>query len=289
MTGSDAYDVVRAYADWHYAFGGCVRKDRTNVPDWWSRPIFCGWGEQAALQKHSGAARQGDHATQRDYAWMSEKLDEYDLHPGCIIIDDEWQGEYGAALPDSGKWPDLRAFADAEHRKGRRVVLWFRSWYPEGLSAEECIEYLCTACGADPTSERYRARMRKTIHTLLSDAPGCFNCDGFKIDFANCMPLGRYVACHEAGVYGVELLKRYFVMMRDFAREAKADALINCSCAHPYFDEVVDQVRIHDYRGSMRSCVEVMGHRAKLARAAEETSGAGCRRSPSWAFRICIT
>ena len=284
VTGEDAYDVVRAYARWHYDAGWCAKKDRSHEPDWWSRPIFCGWGEQEALQRMHGGT-QKDFATQKDYTRMSERLDEYGLYPGCIIIDDKWQKEYGSALPDPEKWPDLRAFVDAEHRKGRRVVLWFRSWYPEGLSQEECIEYLCTACGADPTSGKYHARMRETIHTLLSDEPGCYNCDGFKIDFANCMPLGKYVSCHEKGVYGVELLKRFFTMMRDFAKAAKPDVLINCSCAHPYFDEIVDQARIHDYWGTMRNTPEVMAHRAKLCKAAMEdvlidtdAGGVGSRR-----------
>ena len=284
VTGEDAYDVVRAYAQWHYDAGWCAKKDRSHEPDWWSRPIFCGWGEQEALQKKSGGA-QKDYATQKDYTQMVERLESYGLNPGVIIIDAQWQDAYGSALPDLTRWPDLRAFADAEHRKGRRVVLWFRSWYPEGLSQEECIEYLCTACGADPTSGKYRARMRETIHTLLSDEPGCYNCDGFKIDFANCMPLGKYVSCHEKGVYGVELLKRFFTMMRDFAKAAKPDVLINCSCAHPYFDEIVDQARIHDYWGTMRNTPEVMAHRAKLCKAAMEdvlidtdAGGVGSRR-----------
>ena len=283
IPGCDAFDAVRNYAHWHYDRGWCVRKNRDNIPDWWRRPIFCGWGEQGSMQKMRG--RQADYATQRDYTLMSEKLDEYGLHPGSIIIDDKWQQSYGAALPDPEKWPDLRAFADAEHAKGRRVLLWFRSWYPEGLKQEECVDWLCTACGADPTSGAYQARMRGVMRKLLSDAAGCFNCDGFKIDFANCMPLGKYVTCHEKGVYGVELLKRFFVMMRDFAKAEKPDALINCSCAHPYFDEIVDQARIHDYRGGMRSAPEVMGFRAKLAAAAlpdvlidTDAGGTGSRR-----------
>ena len=286
VTGEDAYDVVRAYARWHYDAGWCAKKDRSHEPDWWSRPIFCGWGEQAALQKKSGGA-QKDYATQKDYTQMSGTSGSIRPEPGRVSsLTRKWQDAYGSArCPILTRWPDLRAFADAEHRKGRRVVLWFRSWYPEGLSQEECIEYLCTACGADPTSGKYRARMRETIHTLLSDEPGCYNCDGFKIDFANCMPLGKYVSCHEKGVYGVELLKRFFTMMRDFAKAAKPDALINCSCAHPYFDEIVDQARIHDYWGTMRNTPEVMAHRAKLCKAAMEdvlidtdAGGVGSRR-----------
>ena len=282
--GGDAFDALRAYAEWHYESGWCARKDRSNEPDWWRRPIYCGWGEQCDRARRLGG-RPFDYATQRDYEEMSRRLDELDLHPGCLIIDDKWQGQYGEALPDPEKWPDLRAFADAEHKKGRRVVLWFRSWYPEGLSAEECVEYLCTACGADPTSEKYRARMKETIRRLLSDEEGCCNCDGFKIDFANCMPLGKYVQTHEEGVCGVELLKRFMTMMRDFAKAVKPDALINCSCAHPYFDEIVDQARLHDYDGHQRSALQVLGYRAKLYAAAlpdviidTDAGGVGTRR-----------
>ena len=282
--GKDAFDVLRAYAAWHYESGWCVKKDRSNEPDWWKRPIYCGWGEQCDMAHRLGG-KPFDYATQRDYEAMSRRLDALDLHPGCLIIDDKWQGQYGEALPDPEKWPDLRAFADAEHKKGRRVVLWFRSWYPEGLRAEECAEYLCTACGADPTSEKYRARMKETIRRLLSDEAGCYNCDGFKIDFANCMPLGKYVQTHEEGVCGVELLRRFMTMMRDFARAVKPDALINCSCAHPYFDEIVDQARLHDYDGQQRSALQVLGYRAKLYAAAlpdviidTDAGGIGTRR-----------
>ena len=265
LTGGDAYDVIRHYAAWHYESGWCRRKDRGAEPSWWKGPIFCGWGEQGAIAARRGGAAK-DQATQENYTWMSDELDRRGLDPKIIIIDDKWQDEYGAATPDKKKWPDMRAFVDREHGKGRRVLLWFKSWYPEGLREEECIEYLCTACGADPTSEAYRSRMAGVMHTLLSGDEGCLDCDGFKIDFANCMPLGRYVMPHEP-VYGVELLKRFFVLVRSLAKAVKPDALINCSCAHPYFDEIVDQVRLHDYDGCMRNVVEVMTHRQRLCRA----------------------
>ncbi len=286
IEGVDAYDVVRAYADWHYESGWCARKDRTNEPAWWKKPIFCSWGEQGALHRKYALGKQGNYARQVDLEFMMDKLDEYQLNPGTIIIDAKWQQSYGYQLPNREIWPDMRAFVDKQHARGRRVLLWFRSWYPEGLTQEECIDYLCTACAADPTSEKYRARMKNTLHTLLSSDEGCMNCDGFKIDFSNCMPLGKYVTCHEKGVYGVELLKRFFLMMRDFSKAAKEDALINCSCGHPYFDEIVDQCRIHDYNGqAMRNCPEVMWHRTRLAQAVmrdvlidTDSGGVGSRR-----------
>ena len=127
--------------------------------------------------------------------------------------------------------------------------------------------------------------MKETIRRLLSDEAGCYNCDGFKIDFANCMPLGKYVQTHEEGVCGVELLRRFMTMMRDFAKAVKPDALINCSCAHPYFDELVDQARLHDYDGQQRSALQVLGYRAKLYAAAlpdviidTDAGGIGTRR-----------
>ncbi len=278
LPGTDGFDVVRRYSQWHYDAGWCRTADHSNDPAWWKGPIFCGWSEQGNIAAKTGGSMKG-MANQESYEWMSTKLDEYDLHPSMIMIDDKWQGEYGTSLPDPKKWPDMRAFTDAEHKKGRRVVLWFRSWYPEGLPEEECIEYLCTACGSDPTSRQYQARMREIMHTLLSDDEGCCNCDGFKIDFSNCMPLGKYVRPHEP-VYGVELLKRYLLLLRESAKAVKPDALINCSVCHPYFAEIADQIRLHDYVMSLRSAPEIMGYRAKLARAVYgdiliDTDGAG--------------
>ncbi|MDF2923462.1 MAG: hypothetical protein K0R57_2376 [Paenibacillaceae bacterium] len=277
-SGGDEWEVLRHYSRWHYTEGGCAnpREEGSGPvganedahphmePSWWSGPFFCGWGEQNSIER----ANPFVHANERAYTAMSDRLDELGLKPTVIIIDDKWQRYYGESLPDPGKWPSLRAYTDREHAKGRRVVLWFKTWNTEGLDADECVTLWTQPLGADPTNPKYRERMKRTIRLLLSDEEGCCNCDGFKIDFANCMPLGPDLRTSEPGVYGVELLKRMMALLYEAAKEVKSDALINCSACHPYFAEVADQIRLHDYYGGMRHSVDVMTHRAALFQAA---------------------
>jgi hypothetical protein len=261
--GTDEYGALAGYAEVLYTNCGCIRKSWSDSPRWWHGPLFCGWGEQAALNP----ADQFAAANQKDYTWMSKRLDELELKPTAMIVDDKWMARYGEALPDPAKWPDMRTFTDTEHRKGRKVVLWFKSWNTEGLDADECVHLYSLPQGADPTSPKYRKRLQETFHRLLSPAPGCYDCDGFKVDFANVMPRGRELRSH-GGVYGLELLKSFMKLVYDTAKSVKPECLINNSCAHPYFAEVTDQCRLHDYSGKQRSAWRVMSYRQKLYRAA---------------------
>lgn len=262
--GTDEYDALAAHSEWLYQFGGCHKVDRSVVPRWWLGPIFCGWGEQGYLSP----ANKYDGANQKDYTRMSNRLNELGLEPTLMIIDDKWQQTYGGLLPDTEKWPDLRAFVDAEHAKGRRVLLWMKSWNSEGLDPEECITKDGVVIGADPTSPVYQKRIRETMYKLLSSDLGCFNCDGLKIDFASTIPKGNNLVMHESGVYGIELMKRLFALIYESAKAAKSDCLINTSCAHPYFAEVTDQARLHDYNSNIRAIWEVRSFRTKLFQSA---------------------
>ena len=272
--GQDALGVLRAYANWHYEEGFCRRGvSSETIPRWWKGPIFCGWGSQGTVgerfQLHRDAAEPSPfcYATQEVYEKMSQILDEKKLHPSILIIDDKWQEHYGSALPDPKKWPDMRAFTDREHEKGRHVLLWFKAWNAEGLPSSECVDDLCRPVAADPTSAAYRERVRRFMHKLLSDDDGCCHCDGFKIDFANCMPLGETVT--SAGdLYGVELLKELMKLLYQSAKEVRSDALINCSCGHPYFAEVCDQARLHDSSSETRLVCSTMRFRKALFDAA---------------------
>lgn len=264
--GGDSYlSVFRRYSEWHYAHGYTKRRHpAAEDPRWWKGPLVCGWGEQCV----KGAGDPFSLANQEFYEEISNKIDEKGLHPTALIIDDKWQDFYGTAMPDQKKWPDMRKFVDGQHAKGRKVILWFKTWNSEGLPADECVELLCQPYCADPTSPKYQARVKEMMRKLLSDEEGCCNVDGFKVDFANCMPLHRWVRAHEPDVVGVELLHRMIELLYTSAKAVKPDALFNCSCGHPYFGEFVDQARLHDYAGEMRSERTVMRFRRNMFSAA---------------------
>ncbi|MDP2990927.1 MAG: hypothetical protein Q8O57_10235, partial [Kiritimatiellota bacterium] len=258
----DEFTALDGHAQWLYDFGGCRRRDWSGSPRWWRGPIFCGWGEQCQY-----APNAQDAATQENYTKMSRRLDELGLKPTAIIIDDKWQTSYGEALPDPRKWPDLRGFVEEQQTRDRRVMLWFKAWNTEGLPADECINLWSQPLGADPNSPAYQRRVREFMAKLLGNGPGCCNCAGFKVDFANVMPLGRDLR-GTTGHYGIELLKQWFRLFYDSAKAVKPDCLINASCAHPYFAEVTDQARLHDCWGPLHAAWEVMSFRWRLFQAA---------------------
>ena len=102
----------------------------------------------------------------------------------------------------------------------------------------------------------------------MSAEEGCFNCDGFKLDFVNTVLMYDSIRSYDGSKFGIELVKEMLSLFYRAAKQAKPDALINNSCAHPYFAEITDQVRIHDYRDTLRSMMPVMRYRRDLFHAA---------------------
>ena len=56
----------------------------------------------------------------------------------------------------------------------------------------------------------------------------------------------------------------YMKLIYDTAKAVKPDALINCSPCHPYFANVCDQARLHDYDERRRDCTDDMTRRAEI-------------------------
>ncbi len=266
--GTDDFDIIREYSDWcRQKFEFPLPPDPKNVPLWWKKPIYCGWLEQYFLANWDGDYTK-DYATQEHYEQMIARMDNAGLNPGIIIIDDKWQKDYGTMEPDTDKWPDMRAFTDACHAAGKHVLLWWRLWSPHGLSGDECIQDTGENVTVDPTSPAYINRLEKIIHKLLSDEPGCMNCDGFKLDYIYRIPPNN-ISGHASkeGMAGMELMHFYYETIYKLSKKAKPDALINTSVTHPYFSDVFDQIRLHDYNSSQRSTVSIMKYRTAFTRA----------------------
>ena len=209
--------------------------------------------------------RAPDYASQSLYEEFLRTLEERNLSPGTVVIDDKWQRTYGQNEADPDKWPNLPGFVAAQHAAGRRVLLWLKAWDPEGVPAGECI----TNAGGlpiavDPTNPAFEARLRAAVRRMLS--PGGYDADGFKIDFTARIPSGPAIRLH-GDLWGLELMKHYLWIIHDEAKATKPDALIIAHTTHPYLAGVVDMIRLNDINVD-RNVLAAMTHRARVARIA---------------------
>lgn len=231
---------------------------------WWQQPIFCGWGAQSALSPQYNKPAPA-LAYQKFYQDFTNSLDEKGIDPGIIVIDDKWQKAYGLNDVDTEKWPDMKAFIQQMHSKGRKVLLWLKAWDPEGVDPALCIrDYLGTPQAIDPENPQYYHLFDQACQHMLS--PEGLNADGFKIDFTARIP--ACPGCQQYGKHwGLELMRDYLAMVHDTAKAVKKDALIMCHCPHPYLADKLDMIRLNDVNTGRPVC-EQMIHRAKIAKAA---------------------
>ncbi|THG29254.1 hypothetical protein [Naasia lichenicola] len=248
---------------------------------WWSEPIFCGWGAQCA--RSAAANRSAENALAADlsapvfdpadpfdellapvhsrveveedlrapafaradvYDQLLSRLSDHGIEPGTIVIDDRWQSSYGTGEVDTDHWPDLRGWIDARHAEGRKVLLWWKAWDPEGVPAEECVRNaIGEPVSVDAGSAAYRARLSAIVEHLLS--PEGLDADGFKIDFTQRGPSGRSLT-GTPGVWGIAALHLLLRTIADAARATKPDALLIAHAVHPSFADICDMVRLND-------------------------------------------
>lgn len=244
-------------------------------PTWWTEPIFCGWGAQCADVAGADVAGTGrfagEAATQENYDRYLATLAQNGVEPGTVVIDDKWQSTYGRNEPDAGKWPDLRGWIAGQHERGRRVLLWWKAWDPEGVDPELCIRNPDGApLGLDPSSPRTRELLRTIMRELLS--PDGLDADGLKVDFTARTPSG-YAAVGGGGSWGIALLHELLATVYAAAKAAKPDALIITHTPHPSFVDVTDMIRLNDMirledGGAPQSVLPQMEHRARVVHAA---------------------
>lgn len=236
-----------------------------DVPAWWTRPIFCGWGAQFHLFETTGVSAMAQ-ATQANYDAFLARLEEHGLVPGTVVLDDKWQTAYGTNEPDAAKWPDLKGWIAARHERGQKVLLWWKAWDPEGLAPELCV---CTADGepvsVDPSNPAARDALAAQMRALVS--PDGLDADGLKIDFTARTPSGRMLSTHGDG-WGLALLHELLAAVYGAVKAAKPDALVITQAPHPAFVDVTDMIRLNDMIGGHASVVPQMRFRAGVSRAA---------------------
>lgn len=256
--GQDEYGVLADFA-----------KLESRVPhqkkvfDWWEKPIFCGWGAQCA---RSGLYQQPAPklATQAFYVELDAALQEKNIHPGTLVIDDKWQAAYGINDVDRDKWPDMKSFIKDQHAQGRKVLLWLKAWDPEGVDDKLCIrDFRGEKQAIDPENPEYIKLFSEACRHLLSKDG--MDADGFKIDFTARIPSAPHCVGH-GGTWGLELMRAYLSMVFDAAKAVKEDALIMCHCPHPYLEDKMDMIRLNDVNTG-RPVNPQMTHRAKVVKA----------------------
>lgn len=267
-TAPDEYSAVQQYCDSLRNSGTFPNHGRGPVHDWWLQPIFCGWGEQVSQERHEGGkGMAANWATQPNYERWLTTLEAHDINPGTVVIDDKWQGSYGLNDVDTAKWPDMQGFIAGQHRKARKVLLWLNAWSGQGLPPDECmLDADGVSLRVDPGNLAFRERFAAEVRYMLRD----LDADGFKIDFTHLIPRGR-ASKSAGGLWGLELMRQWFVLISDAAREAKPDAVLIAHAANPYLADMIDVLRLNDVAGLIDPYASVlpdMRHRARIARAA---------------------
>ena len=263
-------------------------------PDWWYRPIFDG-GDQVStslfMEGVGPEPRSKAYCIQGLYERWLRRLEIARVPVGTVCIDVGWSSG-GVWTPNRYQWPDLRAFIEGQHQKGRKVILWIPTWFHEGLPDAWCIHSGKKKLLADPTNKNYRAFLRAQVGRLMSRGKGGFNADGFKMDQLQYVPSERNVkgveywgdanyadgplkrghppmkVANEAAGWGCELLYLLQKQIHDAAKSEKPDCLISSSTAHPYFHDTFDILRLHDTITMESDIFTIMKARADLVRAA---------------------
>ncbi|THF76739.1 alpha-galactosidase [Cohnella fermenti] len=258
--------VLDRYVD-YYRENGYLR-ERGQGFEWWSRPIFCTWGQQEYLE--GSCDFEANPMTESSLAdWVDRLEEKTGGHPFTLIVDSHWfdhYGEYGVHPGRFGNVARFRGLIDSFKERGHKVVLWYTPLWVSKTSrlVREHPEYLVKDLdgnlGRVTNTEIYdfvylldcsrrdvREHIRGTVRYLLSEEEGCLNADGFKIDMNYYGPVGGKHAIdnYDWGI-GEKLWYELIRFIGTEAESLKADAFLTLSGAEPYLQPWAPAQRLND-------------------------------------------
>jgi hypothetical protein len=144
-----------------------------------------------------------------------------------------------------------------EHKKVRRYYP-----LPEPTLTDANWRYV-----ADPQNPAYVKRLKAKIEYLLSEDG--LDADGFEFDYTHFLPKYRGTTPvtdrEEKTLWGVEALHHLIGIYHRESKAVKKDALIISHTFNPYFNDVIDMLRLQDIYTDKKSIVSQMNHRAQIA------------------------
>jgi len=235
--------------------------------DWWSRPIYCSWGDQAFAARMREGRLDEDHAsryaTEGDLNRWLAIAGRQKLPIGTVILDLGWMSAYGDFAPNPTHFSDLRRYIEELHGKGLHVLLWIPMYEARGALfgldnarsnvAAKHPEWLVHTREGKPTDQfdytnpDVRDYLRTRIHYMLSSDAGGLNADGLKVDFIDRLPDPALSVFHDPswGI-GEAMNAKVMELIYTAAKQAKADALIDSSFMNSLFHAWQDVIRLND-------------------------------------------
>lgn len=185
-----------------------------------------------------------------------EKAEAHGLNFGSVGIDDRWFHWRGDYELHKGRFPDIRRLVDWIHSKGLKVLLWWPPFDVEPQSKMNLRTEWLAGNGAktkhgqvfiDYSNPAVQEEfLLPKLHLWLSDAPGCWNVDGFKLDFmADKVP--DSIPLYDRSWHGEEMfIWRWHQLVYRTMKAIKPDSIMLGCTPHPYFAQYQDWVRTYD-------------------------------------------
>lgn len=239
------------------------KKQFTQKPQWWKRPMYCTYGDQI-MQMHP-ALYTDKYWSSKKYTqqWVAKIVKTAEQRLGykdfTVIIDTMWQ-KHGDSDPfaDTKRFPDMRKLIDWLHSRGHKVLLWYAPLFTlknlsfaklaKKYSLQTNYEGILGVNYYDFSHKNAQKYLQEISERLFSSKSNCLNADGVKLDFAMCFaPAEKRVrfARPDAGM-GFKAAAHFLEMFSGAARAVKPDVLLNYSASDPRVAKYFDMNRLHD-------------------------------------------